>query len=408
MEAERNTGPLKGVRIVDLTWAAAGPFGTQYLGFLGADLIKIESRRRLENRRTNPVDTGQIRDSINRGVIFNNMNMNKMSLTLDLGHPEAGDLVKRLVNISDVVIDNFRPGVMARFGLDYCALRSANPSVIVLSSSNSGQAGPESHYMGYAPIFAALGGLGHMTGFEDGPPTEFRIAGDLRNGLVLAMAITIALYHRKMTGQGQFIDLASRDVQTMYIGEALMEYAMNGRVPSRSGNQDPSMSPCGCYPCEGDDAWLSIAVGSEEEWHALCGAIGQPGLAVDARFADMYLRIRNRKALDEVISTWTRQHAAREAMELLQKAWVAAAPSFSSRDLLHDPHLRQRNTFVQVHHPEVGITEKQAPPWRFSRTLAAIRRHAPLLAEHNEYVLRELLGLGGEAALQTEQGGVLF
>lgn len=400
-------GVLSGVRVLDVTMAVAGPYGAMLLALLGAEVVKIESRRRLDlSRRLASVwQSGQKAASFNADPAFNELNLNKLSVTLNLTHPKAAELARQLAGASDVVMENMRPGVMERLGLSYPALRRINPTIIMLSSSACGSTGPERSYMSYAPIQSALGGVTHITGYTDGPPAVVRAPSDYMRGNWDAFAILAALHYRQMTGRGQFIDLSSREALSCLVGHTFMDYIMNGCVPSRRGNEDEGMAPHNCYPCQGHDRWVSIAVHDDAEWRALCQAAGHAEWRTDPRFASATARKQHEAELDEAISAWTRQHMAEEVCERLQQAGIAATLSATAADLLSDPQLRAQGAFQQVEHPEIGRKEVMGVPWRYSRTPATVRRHGPLLGEHNDDVLGGLIGLSSEEiqALADEQ-----
>jgi benzylsuccinate CoA-transferase BbsF subunit len=387
--------PLAGARIVDFTWAWAGPQATLLLGMLGAEIIKIESRARLDHTRLRSLMAGPTLASPDHSVIFADLNVNKLSLTLNLTHEAAREIIKRLVEISDVVAENMRPGVLTRLGLDYEALRAVKPDIIMLSSSAVGNSGPERTYVGYAPNFAALGGIAHITGPAEGPPTPLSGAIDLRVGTTSAFAILAALYHHARTGQGQYIDLSSTEAVSAMIGDTFLEYAMNGRSPGRAGNRDRTMAPHNCYPCAGDDRWVTIAVATDDEWRALCAVIADPRLD-DERFADGYGRWLNQDELDQIIGEWTAGHSPQEITETLQTAGVATMPAHDGRSLVRDPQLQERGLMEWVEHPLSGRRLLAGPPWLFSKTPAGIRQPAPLLGQHNHYVLHDLLGMPEE------------
>lgn len=402
-----NRLPLAGIRIVDFTWAWAGPQATLLLGMLGAEVIKIESRARLDHTRVRSLMAGPTLASPDHSVIFAELNVNKLSLTLNLTHSTAVEIIKRLVKISDVVAENMRPGVLERLGLGYEALRAVKPDIIMLSSSAVGSTGPERTYVGYAPTFAAMSGIAHITGPAEGPPTPLSGAIDLRVGTTSAFAILAALYHRARTGQGQYIDLSSTEAISAMIGDTFLEYAMNRRSPGRAGNRDRTMAPHNCYPCAEDDRWVTIAVATDDEWRALRSVIADPRLE-DERFADGYGRWLYQEELDQIISEWTASRSPQEITQTLQAVGVAALPVHNGRSLVEDPQLRERGLMEWVEHPLAGRRLMAGPPWRFSKTPASIRQRAPLLGEHNHYVLNELLGLSEEEIQRLEEEGVIY
>lgn len=396
---------LAGIRVIDFTWAGAGPLATALLAYLGAEVIKIESMKRLDGTRLRTAQQGVAAATVNASTRFNDINLNKLSVTLNLQKPKAVEIVKRMARVSDVAAENFRAGVLNRLGLGYDALSRERPDLIMLSSSASGQTGPEAGQWGYASIFGAMAGLSHMTGYLDGPPMEMRLPMDFISAGTAAFLILAALNHRQRTGGGQYLDLSSREVIACLIGDVLLDAAVNGRDHSRVGNRDEIMAPHNCYPCKGEDKWVSIAIGDDEEWRAFCLAIGNPGWAADARFADQVSRWKNQEELDTLIGHWTKDYTPHEAMNRLQKAGVAAVPSFSSADMFNDPHLKTRRFSTVVEHPEIGKQRVMGAPYKMSVTPPQIKRHAPLLGEHNDYVFGQLLGMGKKdvAALVEEE-----
>lgn len=388
-------GPLDGVRILDFTWAWAGPHATLLLALLGAEVIKVESRRRLDHTRLRSLMTGPTMTSPDHSVIFSDLNLGKLSLTLNLSKPEAVKIAKRVAQISDVVIQNMRPGVMDRLGLGYDDLRAVKPDIIMLSSSAVGATGPERTYAGYAPTFAAMGGHAYITGHTDGPPMPLSGAVDLRVGTTSAFAILASLYYRARTGKGQHIDLSSTEAVSALIGHVFMDYSMNGRVQTRAGNRDQTMAPHNCYRCLGDNKWMTIAVACDDEWDALRRVMGDSRLE-DERFADASSRWQNQEALDQLIGEWTASRSQEEVTHALQKVGVAAMPVLDGPALVQDVHLRARGVLEPLHHPAIGEKLTVSPPWKFSRTPAQIDRPGPLLGGQNQYVLGDLLGMSSE------------
>ena len=405
-----NRRPLEGVRITDFCWVWAGPSGTELLAYLGAEVIRIESWARLDPTRRDPLRRLRPIPGINEKVLFNSLNLNKRSVTLNLTQPKAIELVKRLISISDVVTNNFAGGAMERMGLDYTVLAEIKPDIIIVSMSGFGEFGPDKEYRGYDPIFRALSGLTDLTGYPDAPPGRAGASGhaDLVNGGALAFAVLAALEYRAKTGNGQFIDISQWEIMNCNIGDAYMDYFMNQRSPTRMGNRDDFMAPHNCYRCRGDDKWVSIAIATDEEWQAFCQAIGNPEWMSDQRFSDAHSRWQNQQELDSLISQWTIDHTHYEVTEILQRAGVAAFPSMSQEELAHDPHLIERGSFVEVDHPEAGRHTFLAPPWKLSATPAEITKHAPLLGEDNEHVFCELLGMPIEEFAILVGEGIIY
>jgi len=410
---------LAGIRVVDFGWAMAVPFGTLQLSLGGAEVIKIETRKRLDIMRRAAMGAQQatgkyLYRSFLPGELppedmpldtpgSNNASLNKLSITLDLRTPEGLDLAKRLISVSDIVMENFRTGVMDRYGLGYSDLVKIKPDIIMLSSSNAGTTGPEAEYLGYASLFAALGGLGNLTGYVDGPPTEVRMPTDMMSALTAAFAAVSALIHKQRTGEGQFIDFSSRESVSCILGDTLLDYGMNRRSQNRDGNLNGAMAPHNCYRCLGVDKWVSIAVATDKEWEALCGAIGSPAWTGAERFSDGLERWRNQEELDKLLESWTIERTQYEVTDVLQTAGVAAAPSFSAEEIWSDPHLEARGAFEVVEHPVLGAQPLIGPAWKLSETPARISRHGPMLGQDNEYIFGDLLGLSSKEIAQLKE-----
>jgi benzylsuccinate CoA-transferase BbsF subunit len=403
-----NDGPLRGVRITEFTSAWAGPFATCLLGFLGAEIIKVESRRRIDHARLISFTTATGFSGPDESPVFNSLNLNKHSVCLNLTKPKAVEIAKRLIEKSDVVMENMRPGVMTRLGLDYAVSREVKPDIIYLSSSACGQTGPHREHVGYAPHFAGAGGLSFVTGYPDWPPSLLSGSIDLRSATTAAFAILAALLCHQKTGEGQYIDLSSQEAIAMLNTNALMDYVMNRRVQTRKGNRDDRMAPHNCYRCRGDDNWISIAVANDQEWRALCNAMGKAELVHDERFSEAEMRWRNQDELDQMIGDWTENRDYYEVMHDLQGAGVAATPSLSNKALFRDPHIKERGIFVQVEHPVLKKDWVISPPWRLSETPASIRRHAPLLGEHNHQIFGRLLGMSPEEIESLGEEEVIY
>lgn len=395
--------PLHGVRIADFTLHAAGPFCAHMLSLLGAECIKIESAGRPDIfRKPHPV-YGRM-----GAATFDQVASNKVSVQLNLKDARGAELAKRIVAVSDIVAESFRPGVMDRLGLNYEALKAVKPDIVMVSVSASGQTGPERGYAGYAPLFGAAGGLGTLTGYDDGPPTEIRHVMDHSTGLTAAMATLAAYLRKKRTGLGQHVDVAAREVASGFIGDALLQFAATGIAPRRMGNDAPQIAPHNVYPCAGDDAWVSIVVATDDEWRAFAKVLQRPEWLNDARFASAQARCTHRRELDREIGAWTRSRSREEVTRALQAAGVAAFPSYTAQDIVDDAHLNERGTIKTMHGPDGESRKVVGPPWRFSRTPAKLERWTPKLGEHNEYVFGELLGLQRKEIEELVQAKVIY
>lgn len=399
---------LRGVRIADFSIAWAGAHIGTLLSFFGAEVIKIETRLWPDHTRRLSITSGETFKDLDHSKAFSYINLNKLSVTLDLSKEEGVELAKKIAGISDVVVENLRPGRMESFGLTYESLREVRPDIIYLSSSTRGRCGPEKDYIGYAPTFAALGGLSYITGYENGPPSQLLGEIDSISAVTSAFAILAALYHRKMTGEGQYIDLSSSDAVSVLMGDVFMDYSMNNRVHAPRGNEDEYMVPHNCYRCKGKDKWISIAISDDDEWSSFCRALGNPKWCIDDRFSSRENRMKNRRELNKLIEGWTLNYTHYEVMEKLQKVGVAATPSLNSEELYYDQHLKERALFTEVKHPLIGKQTVVVPPWKLSKSPPKIYRHGPLLGEHNGYVFGELLGLSDEEINRLVEKKIIY
>lgn len=391
--------PLDGIRVLDLTQVYAGPTCTRILADLGAEVIKVEGLKRVDITRNFMITDNDSKDDYwNHAGYFHWRNAGKKSLTLDWSDPEAIELLKRLVKECDVVAESFTPHVMAEHGLDYESLTKLRPDVIMISLSGYGQYGPWRDYSGYGMGLEPVSGMSSITGYMGGPPLRTGISfTDPYSGVVGAGAVLSALHHRRRTGKGQYIDLSEQEAAIPVVGYALMDYAMNGRMPERKGNRSHWYAPQGCYRCAGDDNWLVLTIRDDAEWRAFCEATGHPEWAGDGRFADVLGRFEHHDELDALITSWTQQQDHIEAMHLLQGAGVSAAAVLNPKEVLFDAHLRERGFFETVEHSDVG--QKPVPRQlgvRFSQFDTDARHPAPRLGEHNQDVLQGLLGLSDD------------
>ena len=405
-------GPLEGVRIIEMGQLIAIPFAMKMLADMGAQVIRLESVARLESYRSDSVYQNDISGEFwNKGANFYEQNRNKLGVTLDLSKPEGLQVLRNLVSIADVFSENFTPRVIKNFGLEYGDLRKIKPDIIMVSSTGYGFYGPWSNFGATGPATEGAAGLAYQTGYLGGGPVMAEIPyTDYTSGEHTVFAVMAALMHRLRTGQGQFVDISQTQATSSTIPEVLMDFSANGRSGQRFGNQDTVMSPHGCYPCRGDDRWITIAVATDEEWQAVCRVLGQNEWAADPRFNDSFSRWKNRDELDALIGTVTSTWDAHELMHALQKDGVAAGAVLDSKDLLFDPHLGQRNFYeVVTHHESTGIPPLPyaGRPWKLSKTPAVNSQPAPLMGEHNNLVLSGLLGKTAEEMAELEEAGII-
>jgi crotonobetainyl-CoA:carnitine CoA-transferase CaiB-like acyl-CoA transferase len=377
-----------------------GPFCTHLLSQLGAECIKIESRTRPDAFRKPHAVYGRM-----TAATFDQVSANKLSIRLNLKQPEAVGIAKKLVAVSDVAAESFRPGVMKRLGLGFDALREVKPDLVMLSLSSSGQNGPDSHFAGYAPLFGAWGGLGWMSGYTDGPPVEMRHVMDHSAGLHATVATIAALHQRRRTGQAQHVDLAAREVASAMIGDALV-LASLGLTPQRPGNADLAMAPSGVYATAKPDRWLTLAVRDDAQWQSLVRIIGG---SADERFATVAARVAHRDEVDALVAKWLANRDADETAAKLQKAGVCAHVSWNMQDIASDTHLRTRGALTEVSAPDIPPRLAVGAPARFSRTdEVGIRRLTPALGQDEDYVFGELLGMDSAQRRDLEAREVIY
>ena len=369
---------------------------------MGAEVILVESRS-----RPRAPAAGSTLDSVTRASV-DFVQTNKRAVTLDLKHPEGLSLLKELVQVSDVVIDNFSTGVMERLGLGYDTLRALRPDIVMLSMGAFGRTGPLRDARGFNSGVNLFSGVAAATGYPDGRP---RLLGcflpDTWAGFCAFLAILGALYHRKRTGQGQYIDYSMAEACLQLAPNIFIDFTLNEREPAFLGNRDPLRAPQGVYRCRGWDAWVAASVSTDGEWRRLCEALGRRDLADDSRFATSQGRRDHHDEIDSHIGRWAKLHTARQAAELLQGAGVTAGPVLNTKDVLNEPHLKARRTVAYVDHPEVGRKRLVAIPWRIGG-LAPIRyRHAPDVGQDNDFVFQEVLGLTEPEMSHREKTGAL-
>ncbi|HJN52560.1 MAG TPA: CoA transferase [Pseudomonadales bacterium] len=403
--------PLAGIRVLEFCWVWAGPYAGMLLASLGAEVIKVEGHTRTDLMRRSVVwplaEAEPTSVPPNQGLAFNTVNLNKKGVTLDLSKPEGVRLALDLAKDCDVVVDNMRPGAMAKLGLSYDDFLGVRPNIIGASSSGRGCEGPESEYLGFASIHHGIGGGAYITGYADDHPSHSTGDVDIMNATTLAYAIVAAIFHRVETGEGQFIDYSQCEGVSALIGEQLLGYEMTAEIPTRHGNAHPDYAPHNVYRAWGADRWLALEIHSDEEFSILAQVIGQPDLANDPRFTGAAARKENESELDTIIESWTRQRDRDWIVNSLNDAGLAAAPSREARDLFADAHLRQRGAFIKCDHPQLGELELIRVPWIMSDQPMP-QLHAPLLGEHNEYVLGDLLKLDSTEIAELKQKGIIM
>lgn len=386
---------LHNIRILDFSWVLAGPYATRILADFGAEVIKVQPLM------------PEAEDKFSRGY-YNTWNRNKLGITLNLNKPQGVALAQRLVGMSDAVVENFAPRVMANWGLDYAHLKQLKPDIIMLSMSTMGNSGHWRDYVGFGATVQAFSGMTSLTAYPGKPPSGLGFAyADHVAGLTAALALLSALEYRCKTGEGQYIALSQVEAMVSLLGNAFLDYAVSGKPPEAVANRSSQAAPYGIYRCQGDDLWCAIAVRSDTEWSGFCRALGNPAWTKDDRFATLSARLANADALDKLVEGWTREHTAGEVMARLQEQGVAAGAVQDAHAVANDPQLRARDFFVELDHPELGKTISDATPIKLSDTPARYLRAAPLLGQDNDYVYGKLLGLSTDELTRLREQGVI-
>lgn len=399
--------PLEGIRVANLGWVWAGPVTGQTLGFLGAEVYKIESQTRIDLTRTLPPfaegEAGPSRSLSNHAAWAGNG-----SVTLNLKEEKGLELARRIIEESDVVVENFGPGVLEQLGLGYKELKKIKPDIVLFSMPAAGLYGPLRDVRTYGMSLTSTTGLDSLTGYHNGPPLPMENAfSDPYNGVLGAFAVITALNHRDLTGQGQHVDYSQQEAIMQMIGPAFMDYKMTGKVAGPMGNRHPldAAAPHGVFPCTGDDRWISIAITTDAEWSGLCEAMGNPDWA--AAFANADARISGLDDLHEKLAAWTAGFDDRELSEKLQALGVAAAPVLNVGDLLSDPHYKHRKTFIEVTHP-LGFDETIYGAYvKMSRSEPKVEP-GPQIGRDNDHVFKDLLNLDEDEYSRLVEAKIIY
>jgi glutaryl-CoA transferase len=399
--ADLNNGPLAGIRVLDLTRVVAGPYCAMFLGDLGAEVVKVEQPGAGDDTRGwGPPFAG------GESAYYLCINRNKQSLTLDLKSQRAVELLRELVKVADVIIENFRPGTMERLSLGEKELRELNPRLIYASLTGFGADGPMSDWPGYDLIVQAWGGLMSITGTPDGEPVKVGVAIiDLVAGLMLGKAITAALFAREKIGVGQRIDTSLLEAEVASLINVGSNYLIGGKVPTRWGNAHPNIVPYQNFKTS--DGYLVIGVASEVIWKRFCQAIGRNDLTDDPRFTNNSKRVENRAELIELLAEIFLQRNNDSWFKLLTDAEVPCAPVQSIDQVFQAPQVLHRDMLMEVEHPTAGKVRMAGIPVKFSVTPASVRMPPPLLGEHNSEILKNWLGMSSEAIEELKREKII-
>lgn len=419
---------LAGTRVVDFTWVRAGPWATRWLGALGAEVIKVEWPENEFGRSGGPPPPG-MKASLNANGNFNDTNANKLSITLNVRTPRGLELIKRLISISDIVMENFSSRVMENWGLGYEELRRLRPDIVYVSMAGFGHTGRHHHYNTMGPSAQALSGLTHLSGLPGAPPAGWGWSYlDDTGGMYGAMCALTALYNRNVTGEGQHVDLSQMAMGIPLIGPALLDFTVNGRLSRREGfppgnrahwpgtplvnnYRGPTTAPHNAYRTKGGgyNDWCVIACFSDEEWRRLVTVMGDPAWARGPKLATLEGRLKHQEAMDQGIEAWTVTLDKYELTELCQSTGIRAMPVQSTEDRVeHDPQLRHRELFKAVQHPVLGVKKLQNAPFKLSQAPAENYRPGPLIGEHNREVFEGLLAMSHEELLAGYKEGIFW
>lgn len=407
MPEQQKKRPLQGILVVEFTAFAAGPVVTKILAENGARVIRVESRTRPDGFRTHYPPFRDNKPGLNRAGIFGIYNNDKLSISLNLKHRKGIELVKRLIQGADVVVENFTPGTMKKLGLDYGSLSTINSALIMMSSCNQGQTGPHATHPGFGSHLSSLSGFTHLIGYPGGPPMI--LYGPYIDYIAVnysVVALLAALEYRRRTGKGQYIDLAQYETGVQFVAPALLDYQANGRVAERMGNRHSHAAPHGAYPCKGKDAWCTLSIFSDEEWERCLEVMGSPDELKDRRLATVLGRKANEEELDQLVSRWSLTQTPEEMSAKLLHAGLRAAVVQNMKDLFSDPQLRHREMWRRLEHPELGVYHTESQGFILTKTPSEIRTPAPLLGQHNDQVFREILGLTDDEIRSLAAEGV--
>ncbi len=399
---------LAGLKVLDFTQAMAGPLAARLLADQGATVIHLESESKMDIFRVTPPYKEQ-KSGINRSHMFANYQAGKLGLSLNMRHPRAAEVAQRLITWADVVVDSRTPGVLEKWGFGYADITKVNPSIILARLTNQGTEGPWSRHPAYGTQVIGQAGMIGLVGWPDRGPLMFGRStyADLSASSIFTDYLLAAILHRQTTGRGQYVDGSMVECCTTFLTTQHLDYAVNGREVSLSGNRRPGAAPHGTFPCQGDDRWCAIAVTSDAQWRGLCGVMGRPELAEDSRFATLSARKENEDELERLVGAWTSGLPSTQVMTTLQAAGVPAGNVNGFQDLWEEPHLAYRQMYRPVPHSEMGQHTVISFPYKLSETPCVTQRGAPCLGEHNELIICQLLGYSDEQFMEMLEAGVL-
>lgn len=378
------------------------------LAALGADVIKVEAMQRPDSSRmllARDIENDPV--WFERSPVFNGANVGKRGITLDLSNADGMDVFKRLVEKSDVVINNFSARVMANFGLAHEDLVQINPAIVTVDMTSFGLVGPWRDLVGFAFVFEQMSGAAALTGYEDGPPGTLGGASDPSAGFLAAFAVLVGLCARDTTGRSQHFDLSQTDAMAAFLGGPMIEAQLSGVQPARRGNRHPVWAPHNVYRCRGEDEWVAVAVRTDEEWKSFVEVLGRPGWAADERLDTVHGRKAQEHLIDRHVSEWTREQDKKSVANALWQGGVPSGELLHPNELDTDPQLRSRQAFRPFDRDPIGAVTVPAVPFRFSDADVRPTRPAPRLGEHSKEVLQEILDMSDEEFASLEASSVI-
>jgi len=402
------TSALAGIKVLDFSWAVAGPLTTKMFAVHGATVVKVESNLRLDGTRVGP--PFKDKPSRNGSAYYTDINTTKYSITLNMTHKKALEIAKRFVKWADVVAENFTPGVMDRWGLGYKDLVKLKPDIIMVSSAMQGATGPNAKAFGLGQTLGALVGINNFVGWADREPIGMTHPyTDVISPWFAASALLAAIEQRDRTGRGQWIDVSQFETAIHMLAPGFLDYAANGHNQERTGNSSAYWAPHGVYHCKGDSPqgdWVALAVTGDTEWEGFKRAAGNPAWTKDSRFETNLGRMNHVADLERDAERWTSTLTPDEAVARLQREHVPSAVVATARELHADPQLKASGTFVEIDHPRIGPHPHTHPSFHLSETPARLRPGA-LIGEHNELVYKQFLGMSDDEYQALAQEGVV-
>jgi benzylsuccinate CoA-transferase BbsF subunit len=398
---------FSGLTIAGFSWAMVGPMTMKFFADYGATVIRVETAKRpCVSRTSPPFKDGK--PGLNRSGYFNHFSANMYSMALNMAHPLGLEVAKKLISKSDVVMENFTPGVMEKWGLGYEDLKKIKQDIIMLRQSGFGTGGSYTDLAAFGMILAAIAGIPNFIGWPDREPLPVGVGAytDCISPRYAAAALIAALDYRNKTGRGQLIELAQFETAISFILPAILDYVASGREPSRLGNSSPYAVPHGVYPCKGEDNWCTIVVFNDEQWANLCEVVGESGWIEDPKFSTLINRKKNEETINTLLSTWTKRFTSEEIMNQMQTAGIPAGVVKNAAEVYGDPQLRERNLFWSLPHSEVGSFTHLGTSFELSRTPGRPYMASPGLGEHTEYVCTDILGLSDEEFVELLQEGI--